>query len=451
MSMINVNKLRPIVGEGKKLFVETYGCQMNVGDTEIVVSIMQEHGYIYTENIEEADVILINTCSIRDNAEQRIWGRLTEMKRLRKRKHTLLIGIIGCMAERLKEELTKGGTGVDIVAGPDSYRDLPRLVREVDNGATGVNVELSKEETYAEIAPVRLDRNGVSAFIAIMRGCNNYCSYCVVPYTRGIERSRDAATIVAEARTLFENGYREVTLLGQNVNSYRTGEVDFPELLRLVAEISPLLRVRFATSHPKDMTDDILYAIAKWNNVCKHIHLAVQSGSSAVLKAMNRKYTREWFLERIAAIRRIIPDCGITTDIFCGFHGETEEDHQQTLSLMNEVVFDSAFMFKYSERPGTYASKFLPDNISEEVKIRRLNEIIENQTRLSAISNERDLGKVFEVLVEGRSKRSADQLFGRTQQNKVAVFPKGDAKVGDIVHVKVLQTTSATLIGEIVE
>ncbi|MBR3911529.1 MAG: tRNA (N6-isopentenyl adenosine(37)-C2)-methylthiotransferase MiaB, partial [Alistipes sp.] len=322
--MINVNNLRPIEGDGRKLFVETYGCQMNVGDTEIVVSIMQNEGYIYTENINEADVILINTCSIRDNAEQRIWGRLTEMKRLRKRKPTLLIGIIGCMAERLKEQLTEGELAVDIVAGPDAYRDLPRLVREAEAGVKGVNTILSQEETYAEIAPVRLDKNGVSAYIAIMRGCNNFCSYCVVPYTRGRERSREASTIIAEARSLFENGYREVTLLGQNVNSYRTGDVDFPSLLKAVAEISPLLRVRFATSHPKDMSDKLLEVMASMPNICRAIHLPAQSGSSVMLERMNRKYTREWYLDRVAAIRRYMPDCAITTDLIAGFTGETE-------------------------------------------------------------------------------------------------------------------------------
>ena len=363
----NINNLRPLTGSGRKLYIETYGCQMNVGDSEIVVSIMQQEGFRYTESLEEADIVLINTCSIRDNAEQRIWGRLSEMRHMRKKKPSLIIGIIGCMAERLKEDLTKGGTGVDIVAGPDAYRDLPRLVREVDGGATGVNVELSKEETYAEIAPVRLDRNGVSAFIAIMRGCNNYCSYCVVPYTRGIERSRDAKTIVAEARTLFENGYREVTLLGQNVNSYRTGDVDFPELLKQVAEISPLLRVRFATSHPKDISDKLLETMASMPNICRAIHLPAQSGSTEMLKRMNRKYTREWYLERVEAIRRYMPDCAITTDLIAGFAHETEEEHAETLSLMREVGYDFAYMFKYSERPGTFAQRNLGDDIPEDV------------------------------------------------------------------------------------
>ena len=445
---INYNNLRPLTGSGRKLYIETYGCQMNVGDSEIVVSIMQEEGFRYTESLEEADIVLINTCSIRDNAEQRIWGRLSEMRRMRKQKPSLIIGIIGCMAERLKEELTKGGTGVDIVAGPDAYRDLPRLVREVDNGATGVNVELSKEETYAEIAPVRLDKNGVSAFIAIMRGCNNYCSYCVVPYTRGIERSRDAETIIAEARTLFENGYREVTLLGQNVNSYRTGEVDFPELLKRVAEISPLLRVRFATSHPKDISDKLLETMASMPNICKAIHLPAQSGSSEMLKRMNRKYTREWYLERVAAIRRYMPDCAITTDLIAGFAHETEEEHHETLTLMQEVGYDFAYMFKYSERPGTFAQRNLGDDIPEDVKTRRLTEIIDLQNRLSEESNKRDVGKEFEILVECTSKRSDEQLSGRTSQNKMVVFDRGDHKVGDYVRVRITGCSSATLFGE---
>ena len=445
---ISVNNLRPLTGSGRKLYIETYGCQMNVGDSEIVVSIMQQEGYRYTESLEEADIVLINTCSIRDNAEQRIWGRLSEMRHMRKKKPSLIIGIIGCMAERLKEDLTKGGTGVDIVAGPDAYRDLPRLVREVDNGSSGVNVELSKEETYAEIAPVRLDRNGVSAFIAIMRGCNNYCSYCVVPYTRGIERSRDAATIVAEARTLFENGYREVTLLGQNVNSYRTGEVDFPELLKQVAEISPLLRVRFATSHPKDISDKLLETMASMPNICKAIHLPAQSGSTEMLKRMNRKYTREWYLERVAAIRRYMPDCAITTDLIAGFAHETEEEHAETISLMKEVGYDFAYMFKYSERPGTFAQRNLGDDIPEDVKTRRLTEIIDLQNKLSEESNKRDIGKEFEILVECTSKRSEEQLSGRTSQNKMVVFDRGNHNIGDYVRVRITGCSSATLFGE---
>lgn len=422
---------------------------MNVGDTEIVVSILQQEGYRYTDRIEEADVILLNTCSIRDNAEQRIWGRLSEMRRFRKAKPSLRIGILGCMAERLKEKLTEGRDAVDVVAGPDAYRDLPRLLREAEAGGHGINTLLSTEETYAEIAPVRLDKNGVSAFIAIMRGCNNYCSYCVVPYTRGIERSRDPETIVREARELFANGYKEVTLLGQNVNSYRFGEVDFPELMRRVAAIDPALRVRFATSHPKDISDKLLEVMASHPNICRTIHLPAQSGSSAMLKRMNRKYTREWYLERVAAIRRYMPDCAITTDLIAGFSGETEEEYRETLSLMREVGYEFAYMFKYSERPGTFASKHLPDDISEEVKTARLQEIIELQNELSMESNRRDVGKEFEILVEGTSKRREDQLFGRNSQNKVVVFDAAEGvKVGDYVRVRVLDCTPATLLGE---
>ena len=446
--MIEINSLRPLTGEGRKLFIETYGCQMNAGDSEIVVSIMQDHGYRYTENIDEADIILINTCSIRDNAEQRIWGRLSAMRQIKKRKPSLIVGIIGCMAEPLKEQLIEKGTGVDIVAGPDSYRSLPELVRTAEDGAKGINVELSKEETYAEIAPVRLDRNGVSAFIAIMRGCNNYCAYCVVPYTRGIERSRDPQTIVAEARTLFENGYREVTLLGQNVNSYCYGEVGFPELMAMVAEISPLLRVRFATSHPKDISDRLLEVMARYENICKAIHLPAQSGSNEMLKKMNRKYTREWYLERIAAIRRYMPDCAITTDLIAGFCGETLEDHQATLSLMREVGYASAFMFKYSERPGTFSARHFADDIADEEKTRRLNEIIALQNQLSVESNEAEVGLIRQVLVEGTSKRSEEQLCGRTSQNKMVVFNRGNHSAGDYVTVKITGCSSATLFGE---
>ena len=445
--MIEINSLRPLTGEGKKLFIETYGCQMNAGDSEIVVSIMQEHGYRYTEQINEADIILINTCSIRDNAEQRIWGRLSAMRQLKKRKPSLIVGVIGCMAERLKEQLIEKGTGVDIVAGPDSYRSLPELARTAENGAKGINVELSKEETYAEIAPVRLDRNGVSAFIAIMRGCNNFCSYCVVPYTRGRERSRDCNTIVAEARTLFENGYREVTLLGQNVNSYCYGEVGFPELMAMVAEISPLLRVRFATSHPKDISDRLLEVMARYDNICKAIHLPAQSGSNVMLEKMNRKYTREWYLERIAAIRRYMPECAITTDLIAGFCGETLEDHQATLSLMREVGYAGAFMFKYSERPDTFSARHFADDIADEEKTRRLNEIIALQNQLSVESNEAEIGKIRQVLVEGTSKRSDEQLCGRTSQNKMVVFDRGDYKAGDYVTVKITGCSSATLFG----
>ncbi len=444
----NKNALRPLQGDGRKLFVETYGCQMNVGDTEIVVSVMQAEGYVYTDRIDEADIILINTCSIRDNAEQRIWGRLAEMKRLRRAKPSLLVGIIGCMAERLKEQLLEGPRGVDIVAGPDAYRDLPRLVREAESGGKGVNVLLSTEETYAEIAPVRLDRNGVSAFVSIMRGCNNFCSYCVVPYTRGRERSRDAETILAEVRSLFENGYREVTLLGQNVNSYRAGEVDFPELMRRVAAVSPLLRVRFATSHPKDMSDRLLETMASMPNICRSIHLPAQSGATSMLERMNRKYTREGYLDRIAAIRRYLPDCSITTDLIAGFSGETEEEHAATLSLMREVGYDFAYMFKYSERPGTFAQRHLPDDVPDEVKSRRLSEIIALQNELGLAAYRRDVGREFEVLVEGPSKRDAGKLSGRTSQNKVVVFDRGTHGVGDYVRVRITGCTAATLFGD---
>ena len=448
MSNIQYNKLRPLVGEGRRLFIETYGCQMNVGDSEIIISILQEHGYRYTEEQSEADVILINTCSIRDNAEQRIWGRLSEMRRLKRQKPSLVVGIVGCMAERLKESLLESSTGVDLVAGPDTYRDLPQLLRAAEAGEKGANVLLSTEETYAEIAPVRTDKNGVSAFISIMRGCNNFCSYCVVPYTRGRERSRDWQTIVREAESLFENGYREVTLLGQNVNSYSFDEVDFPELMRRVASVSPLLRVRFATSHPKDMSDRLLEVMASMPNICRAIHLPAQSGSTAMLERMNRKYTREWYLDRIAAIRRYMPDCAITTDLIAGFSDESEEEHLETLSLMREVGYDFAFMFKYSERPGTFASHHLPDNVSDEVKSRRLQEIIALQNELGLESYRRDVGKEFEVLVEGESRRNKAQLFGRTSQNKVVVFDRADHKAGDYVKVRVTGCTSATLLGE---
>ncbi len=448
MDTIQYNQLRPLTGQGRKLFIETYGCQMNVGDTEIIISILQEHGYRYTEIQQEADVILINTCSVRDNAEQRIWGRLSEMRRLKKQKPTLLVGIVGCMAERLKEDLLEGGTGVDLVAGPDTYRDLPQLLKAAEAGTKGANVLLSTEETYAEIAPVRIDKNGVSGFISIMRGCNNFCSYCVVPYTRGRERSRDWETIVSEARSLFENGYREVTLLGQNVNSYHFGEVDFPELMHRVAAISPLLRVRFATSHPKDMSDRLLDVMASMPNICRAIHLPAQSGSTTMLERMNRKYTREWYLGRIEAIRSRMPDCAITTDLIAGFSGETEEEHRDTLSLMRQVGYDFAYMFKYSERPGTFASKHLPDDVADEVKSRRLQEIIALQNELGLESYRRDVGKVFEVLVEGESRRNKEQLCGRTSQNKMVVFDRGDHKAGDYVQVRVTACTSATLIGE---
>ena len=445
---MDISSLRPLHGEGKKIFIETYGCQMNFGDSEIVVSIMQEEGYFYTEKIEEADIILINTCSIRDNAEQRIWGRLNEMRRLRRKKPSLLVGIIGCMAERLKEQLLEEGNGVDIVAGPDTYRDLPKLCREAESGGKGINTLLSTEETYADIAPVRLDKNGVSGFISIMRGCNNFCAYCVVPYTRGRERSRSHETIVGEARTLFENGYREVTLLGQNVNSYADGEVNFPKLLAKVAAISPLLRVRFATSHPKDLSDELIATMASHKNICKAIHLPAQSGSNAMLEKMNRKYTREWYLERMHAIRKAMPECSITTDLISGFCGETLEDHEATLSLMREVGYSSAFMFKYSERPDTFSARHYADDISEEEKTRRLTEVIALQNELSLASNRNDIGKTFEVLIEGTSKRSDKQLCGRTSQNKMVVFDRIEGlQAGDYVEVKITDCSSATLFG----
>lgn len=450
---MKLEDLRPLSGNGKRLYVETYGCQMNVGDSEILVSIMQDEGYRYTEDIAQADVILVNTCSIRDNAEQRIWGRLREFHRYKRARKGLVVGIVGCMAERLREELFERETVVDVVAGSDSYRELPRLVAAAAAGGHGVNVQLSQEETYGDIRPVRLDRNGVSAFISIMRGCNNFCSYCVVPYTRGRERSRDPQTILREAQELFSAGYREVTLLGQNVNSYRWKEgtaeaVDFPALVERVAGISPLLRVRFATSHPKDLSDRLIEVMASYPNICRAVHLPAQSGSDRMLAAMNRKYTRAWYLERVAAIRRRMPDCAVTTDLIAGFCGETAEDHAQTLSLMREVGYDSAYMFKYSQRPGTLASRTMTDDVSEEVKTARLNEIIALQNELSTASNERDMGNVFEVLVEGLSRRSSEQLCGRTSQNKMVVFDRtGETAPGDYVRVRITGCTSATLFG----
>lgn len=439
--------------EVKNLFIETYGCQMNVADSEVVAAIMQTIGYEMTDNIDKADAILVNTCSIRDNAEQKIVSRLQHFNAMKKKRKGLIVGILGCMAERAKQELLEN-QAVDLVAGPDAYLDLPNLIAAAEAGQKAMNVELSMTETYKEIIPSRIGGNRISGFVSIMRGCNNFCSYCIVPYTRGRERSREVKSILNEIQDLYERNFKEITLLGQNVNSYAFEEeggevVNFAKLLKIIAERFPTMRIRFSTSHPKDMSDETLETIAAYKNICNHIHLPVQSGSSKILKSMNRKYTREWYLERIAAIRRVIPDCGISTDMFCGFHGETEEDHQETLSLMREVVFDSAFMFKYSERPGTFASKNLPDNISEEVKIERLNEIIALQTELSAESNRKDIGKTFEVLVEGFSKRSKEQLFGRTQQNKVVVFDRGDCKIGDLVNVKVTSVTAATLLGEL--
>lgn len=440
----------------KKLFIETYGCQMNVADSEVVASVMKLAGYGVTESIDDCDAILINTCSIRDNAEQKIFSRLQQLAALRKKKNgKMIVGIIGCMAERMKDELIKNH-GVDLVAGPDAYLDLPNLIAAVENGESAINIDLSTTETYRDVIPSRIGGNKISGYISIMRGCNNFCSYCIVPYTRGRERSREPGSILNELHDLQTKGFKEVILLGQNVNSYRYiapdgSEVDFARLLEIVADAAPEMRVRFTTSHPKDMSDEIIAMIASKPNVCKHIHLPVQSGSNSVLKAMNRKYTREWYLDRIAAIRRAMPDCGISTDMFTGFHDESEEDFQETLSLMREVGFDSAFMFKYSERPGTYASKNLPDNISEEVKIDRLNRMIALQNELSHESNLRDVGKTFEVLVEGFSKRSRDDMFGRTEQNKVIVFPASGVNVGERVMVTVQKATSATLIGEMIK
>ncbi len=446
-----MKNIRPLIDPSRpKVYIETYGCQMNVNDSEVILSILQDAGYALTENIDEANVILANTCSIRDNAEQRIWGRIDQFKLQKRKRDDVVIGIVGCMAERLKDKLLEA---VDIVAGPDSYRTLPSLLEAVRPDRPQINVLLSHEETYAEISPVRLDKNGVSAFISIMRGCNNVCSYCVVPYTRGAERSRDPYTIVREAQELFENGYKEVTLLGQNVDSYywkdaETADMDvnFAQLLEMVAKISPDLRVRFSTSHPKDISDEVIYTMAMYENICKHIHLPVQSGSSAMLEKMRRKYDREWYLERVDKIRSVIPDCGITTDVIAGFSGETEQDHRDTLTLMEHVVFDSAFMFAYSERPGTLASRRYPDDIPYELKTQRLNEIIELQGRMSLKSNEKEVGKVLKVLVEGPSKKNPDELCGRASSNKMCVFPSRGEKAGDYCEVQVVSVTSATLL-----
>ena len=442
--------------DNKKLYIETYGCQMNVADSEVVASVMKMAGYDLTENLEESDAVFLNTCSIRDNAEQKIFSRLQQLNAIKK-KHggRFIIGILGCMAERVKEKLIDEH-GVNLVAGPDSYLDLPNLIAAAENGEKAINIDLSTVETYRDIIPSRIGHSRISGYISIMRGCNNFCSYCIVPYTRGRERSREPESILNELQDLQQRGFKEVTLLGQNVNSYKftdtaTGQtIDFARLLSMVAEAAPSMRIRFTTSHPKDMSDEIIMAIAAHKNICNHIHLPVQSGSNSVLKAMNRKYTREWYLDRIAAIRRIIPDCGISTDMFTGFHGETEEDFAQTLDLMKEVGFDSAFMFKYSERPGTFASKNLPDNVPEEVKIERLNRMISLENELSLASNRRDIGKEFEILVEGYSKRSRADMFGRTQQNKVVVFPATNTKPGDFVTVKVTDCSSATLMGTLV-
>ena len=453
----------------KKLYIETYGCQMNVADSEVVASVMKMAGYETCDNADEADAVFLNTCSVRDNAEQKIINRLEALNAMRRPGRKMIIGVLGCMAERVKDELISKHHA-DLVAGPDAYLTLPDLTAQAETGHKAINIELSTTETYRDIVPQRICGTHVGGFVSIMRGCNNFCHYCIVPYTRGRERSRDPESILCEVADLHDRGYKEVTLLGQNVNSYAGefkikneqlkinndgegggadgGKVTFPALLRRVAETFPDMRIRFTTSHPKDMSDETLEVIASHGNLCRHIHLPVQSGSDRILKLMNRKYTREWYMGRVAAIRRIIPDCSITTDIFVGYHSETEEDHQMSLSLMREVGYDSAFMFKYSERPGTYASKHLPDDVPEEVKLRRLSEMIELQTRLSAERNAMDVGREFDVLVEGYSKRSREQLFGRTSQNKVVVFDKGAHRIGDTVRVKITSSSSATLKGE---
>ena len=453
----------------KKLYIETYGCQMNVADSEVVASVMQMAGYETTEQLEEADAVFLNTCSVRDNAEQKIFHRLDALDAIRRQRQKanspqptangLIIGVLGCMAERVKDDLLQNHH-CDLVAGPDAYLSLPDLIAQAETGHKAMNIELSTTETYKDIVPQRLHGARIGGFVSIMRGCNNFCHYCIVPYTRGRERSREVESILREVRDLRDRGFKEVTLLGQNVNSYRSlspdpllkeREVKFPELLRMVAEEVPEMRIRFTTSHPKDMSDETLQVIADMPNVCKHIHLPVQSGSDRILKLMNRKYTREWYLDRVAAIRRIIPDCGLSTDIFVGYHSETEEDHQLSLLLMREVGYDSAFMFKYSERPGTYASKHLPDDVPEEEKIRRLNELIALQTEISAQQNKKDEGKGFDVLLESFSKRSREQLMGRTEQNKAVVVDKGSHHIGETVRVRITGSTSATLLGEIVE
>ena len=442
--------------KGKKLFLESYGCQMNFSDSEIVASILIEKGYSTTRNVEESDVILLNTCAIRDNAEQRIRNRLRDFNLIKKKNPELVVGIMGCMAERLKSQLLEEEKLVDIVVGPDAYRDLPNLIEKTEEGSKAVNVLLSREETYADITPVRLDSNGITAFISIMRGCDNMCSFCVVPFTRGRERSRDPHSIVKEAKDLFDRGYREVTLLGQNVDSYKwknedeSEKVNFANLLEMVALVNPDLRIRFSTSHPKDMTDEVLEIMAKYENICNYIHLPVQSGNTEILHKMNRGYTREWYLDRIAAIKRIIPDCAISTDVIAGFCSETEEQHNDTISLMQEVKYDFAYMFKYSERPKTLAQRKYTDDVPEEEKTRRLNEIIDLQNQHSLESNKRAVGKVHKVLIEGFSKKSKEHYYGRNSQNAVVVFPKENFKPGEYVNVLVKDCTSATLLGEAV-
>jgi len=442
--------------EKKKLFIETYGCQMNVADSEVVAAILQDRSYELVENADGADAIFLNTCSVRDNAEIRIWRRLDYFKSLKKKNKKLIVGVLGCMAERIGDDLL-AHAAVDLVAGPDAYRDLPYLIDKAQKGIGAINVELSENETYDKITPVRIGEKTLSGFVSITRGCNNFCTYCIVPYTRGRERSRDPQDIGNEVKDMLQKGYREVTLLGQNVNSYKwlpEGErkpVRFWDLLELVAAVDPLVRIRFTTSHPKDMSDKVLRIILKYPNICRHIHLPFQSGSSRILKLMNRKYDREWYMDRIRAIREILPDCGISTDVFCGFCTENEEDHQDTLSLMEEVKFDDAFMFKYSDRPGTYAHEHLADDVPEEEKLRRLNEIITLHNRMSLESNQRDIGQTVQVLVEGPSKKSKVELYGRSSQNKIVVFPEKNFKKGDYVMVKVHSCTQTTLIGEAVE
>ena len=434
----------------KKLYIETYGCQMNVADSEVIASVMKMADYYVCDVLDEADAVLLNTCSVRENAENKIYNRLEALQALRRKGHQFIIGVVGCMAERVRDELIDR-YHVDLVAGPDSYLSLPELFASAELGERAININLSTTETYRDIIPERICGGHVSGFVSIMRGCNNFCHYCIVPYTRGRERSREVDSIVAEVHDLEQKGFREVTLLGQNVNSYRSGNVCFPQLLDMIAAAFPQLRIRFTTSHPKDMSDETLHVIASHPNLCRHIHLPVQSGSNRILELMNRKYTREWYLDRVAAIRRILPDCGLTTDIFVGYHSETEDDHQLSLSLMRECQYDSAFMFKYSERPGTYASKHLPDDVPEEVKLRRLNEMIALQNELSAKSYHRDIGHTYEVLVEGVSKRSRDQLFGRTPQNKVVVFDRDSYHIGDFVNVEITDASSATLKGKAVK
>ena len=434
----------------KKLLIETYGCQMNVADSEVVASVMGMAGYELCQTADEADAVFLNTCSVRDNAEQKILSRLEYYRSLRKRGRRLILGVLGCMAERVREQLREA-LGVDLVAGPDSYMALPDLIAQAEMGQKAINVELSLTETYRDIVPQRICGPHIGGFVSIMRGCNNFCHYCIVPYTRGRERSRDVQSILREVADLRDRGFKEVTLLGQNVNSYQSGEVGFPELLRTVAREAPGMRIRFTTSHPKDMSDETLRVIAEEPNVCRHIHLPVQSGSDEVLKRMNRKYTRQWYLDRVAAIRRIVPDCGLSTDIFAGYCGETEADHQLSLSLMRECQYDSAFMFKYSERPGTYASRHLPDDVPEDVKVRRLNELIALQNELSAESNRRCVGRTYDVLLEGVSKRSREQLYGRTEQNKVVIVDRNNLHIGQTVSVRITESSSATLKGVVAE